>query len=73
MATRRETNPASGNKQSDFAGTNTERYGDAKPVNDQDNSVNSQESQNVTDGTERISGKEAEHARNKANQGKRKR
>lgn len=73
MATRRETNPASGNKQSDFAGTNTERYGDAKPVNDQDNPVNSQESQNVTDGTERISGKEAEHARNKANQGKRKR
>lgn len=68
MSTRNEKNPVSGNKQSDFAGTNTERYGDPKPENEQDNPVNTQEAQNVTDGAERLSGKEAEHARNKANE-----
>ena len=56
---------ATGNKQSDFAGTNPDRYG--QPADDQDNP----EAQNVTDGTERMSGDEATDARNKANEGSR--
>lgn len=64
-----EKNSASGNKQSDFAGTNPNRYGQPKSENEQDNPVNPQEAQNVTDGQERMSGEEADRARNKANSG----
>ena len=59
---------ALGHKQSDYAGTNTERYGDPKPAEEQDNPIQDQEAQNVKDG-DRITGKEAEHAKNKATEG----
>jgi hypothetical protein len=61
-----------GHKQSDYAGTNTERYGDPKPADKQDNPIQDQEAQNVKDG-DRITGKEAEHAKNKAKEGIRQR
>jgi hypothetical protein len=67
MDTDKEKNSASGNKQSDFAGTNPDRYGDPKPENEQDNPIDAGEAQNVTDGAERISGEEAEKATRKAN------
>jgi hypothetical protein len=35
-----------------------------------DNPINDEEAQNVTDGSARMSGKEAEQATNKANEGK---
>jgi hypothetical protein len=57
-----------GHKQSDYAGTNTEKYGDPKPASEQDNPIQEQEAQNVREG-KRITGKEAEHARNKAREG----
>ncbi|WP_207514381.1 hypothetical protein [Longitalea luteola] len=57
-----------GDKQSDFAGTNTDRYGDPKPAEEQDNPIQDQEAQNVKDG-DRMTGKEAEHAKNKATEG----
>jgi hypothetical protein len=66
METRKEKNSATGNKQSDYAGTNPDRYGDPKPENEQDNPVNDNEAQNVTDSPERLSGEEAEKARRKA-------
>jgi hypothetical protein len=65
----RNDNSATGNKQSDFAGTNPDKYGPPKPENQQDNPINSGEAQNITDGSERISGKEADKARNKATEG----
>ena len=64
-----DKNSASGNKQSDFAGTNPDRYGPPKAENEQDNPVDAGEAQNVTDGAERLSGDEAERARNKATEG----
>jgi hypothetical protein len=67
----KEKNSASGNKQSDFAGTNPDRYGAPKPEDQQDNPVDAHEADNVTDGAERLSGKEAEAARNKATEGSR--
>jgi len=67
MTNDKEKNSASGNKQSDFAGTNPGRYGDPKPENEQDNPITDEEAQNVTDGTERLSGEEAEKATRKAN------
>ena len=57
-----------GNKQSDYAGTNTDKYGDPKPAEEQDNPIQNDEAQNIKEG-DRITGKEAEHARNKATQG----
>lgn len=57
-----------GDKQADYAGTNPDKYGDPKPAEEQDNPIQDQEAQNVRDG-ERISGKEAEHAKNKAKEG----
>lgn len=57
-----------GDKQSDFAGTNPDKYGDPKPAEEQDNPIQDQEAQNVKDG-DRITGKEAEHAKNKAQEG----
>jgi hypothetical protein len=64
-----EKNSASGNKQSDFAGTNPDRYGAPKPLEEQDNPINAGEAQNVTDGSERLSGEEAAHETRKATQG----
>ena len=69
MSTNNDKNETTGHQQSNFAGTNTDRYGAPKPLDEQDNPVNSQEAQNVTDGGERLSGEEAEHARRKANEG----
>ena len=67
MENDKEKNSASGNNQSSFAGTNTNRYGAPKPEDEQDNPVDPGEAQNVTDGAERLSGEEAEKARRKAN------
>jgi hypothetical protein len=64
-----EKNSATGNKQSDFAGTQPDKYGPPKTKNEDDNPIDSDEAQNVTDDTERLSGKDAEHARNKATEG----
>lgn len=68
MDTNNDKNETTGHNQSDFAGTNTDRYGAPKPADEQDNPVNPQEAQNVVDG-ERLSGEEAEQARRKANEG----
>ena len=65
----KEKNSASGNRQSDFAGTNPDRYGAPKAENEQDNPINDAEAQNVIDGEERISGEEATRSRNKATEG----
>ncbi|TDH19725.1 hypothetical protein EXU57_22750 [Segetibacter sp. 3557_3] len=64
-----EKNSQTGNDQSSFAGTNPNRYGDPLPADDQDNPIQDNEAQNVTDGAERLSGKEAEDARKKAMEG----
>lgn len=69
MSTNNDKNETTGHNQSDFAGTNTDRYGAPKPADEQDNPVNPQEAQNVTDGAERLSGEDAEQARRKANEG----
>jgi hypothetical protein len=69
MQNDKEKNSASGNRQSDFAGTNPDKYGAPKAENEQDNPINDAEAQNVTDGSERISGEEANRARNKATEG----
>ena len=69
MSTENDKNETTGHQQSDFAGTNTDRYGAPKPLDEQDNPVNPQEAQNVTDGGDRLSGEEAEQARRKANEG----
>jgi hypothetical protein len=61
-----------GHKQSDFAGTNPDKYGDPRPAEEQDNPIQDQEAQNVREG-KRITGKEAEHAKNKATGGIRQR
>jgi hypothetical protein len=65
----KEKNSASGNRQSDFAGTNPDRYGAPKAENEQDNPINDAESQNVIEGDARISGEEATRARNKSTEG----
>lgn len=57
-----------GHKQSSFAGTNTDKYGDPKPASKQDNPIQEQEAQNVREG-KRIAGKVAKHAKNKATEG----
>ncbi|WP_205510207.1 hypothetical protein [Longitalea arenae] len=57
-----------GDKQADFAGTNPDRYGDPKPAEEQDNPIQDQEAQNVKDG-DRMTGEEAERAKNKAKEG----
>lgn len=67
MEKNNEKNSATGNRQSELAGTNPDRYGTPKSEEQQDNPVDAGEAQNVTDGTERLSGKEAEEARRKAN------
>ena len=51
----KEKNSASGNRQSDFAGTNPDRYGAPRPENEQDNPIQDTEAQNVVDSKERIS------------------
>jgi hypothetical protein len=56
-------------KQSDYAGTNPDRYGQPAPESEQDNPVNNNEAQNVNDDGSRLSGEEAEQARNKAEEG----
>ena len=71
METDNEKNSASGNKQSAFAGTNPNRYTQPRSADEQDNPVDAGEAQNVVDGDERISGKEAEAARRKATEGAR--
>jgi hypothetical protein len=71
METDNEKNSASNNKQSAFAGTNPNRYGAPKPEDEQDNPIDAGEAQNVTEGTERLSGKEAEEATRKATEGAR--
>jgi hypothetical protein len=70
MPTRNEDNSLSNNKQSSFAGTNPDVYGDPQPANAQDNPIQDQEAQNVADSQERLQDKEAEKARTKANEGK---
>jgi hypothetical protein len=60
---------ALGHKQSDYAGTNPDRYG--QPDDNQDNPVDAGEAQNVNDGEERMSGEEAERATRKATEGER--
>lgn len=57
-----------GHKQSDYAGTNPDRYGDPKPAEKQDNPIQNDEAQNIKEGN-RMTGKEAEHAKNKASEG----
>jgi hypothetical protein len=56
-----------GDKQSNFAGTNPDKYG--QPAENQDNPVDPEEAQNVAYDGERLSGEDAERARNKANSG----
>jgi hypothetical protein len=70
MVPDKDKSSATGNKQSEYAGTNPDRYGPPKPDNEQENPVNPGEAQNVTKGQEQLSGKDAEHARNKANERK---
>lgn len=48
---------------------NKRRNKEIKKQNSLDNPINPQEAQNVADNNKRLSGKEAEHARNKANEG----
>jgi hypothetical protein len=67
MNTRDEKDNAAGHKQSDFAGTNPDRYGDPKPVAAKDMPIADEEAQNVTDGPKRMQGEEAQHGVNKAN------
>lgn len=62
---------ALGNRQSDYAGTNPDKYGDPKRANDQDHPVQDEEAQNVTEGAERMTHDEAAHDRNKNSQGAR--
>ena len=69
MLTGNEKNSASDNNQSSFAGTNPNRYGAPAPADDQDNPIDAGEAQNVTDGAERLTGKDAEDARRKATEG----
>jgi hypothetical protein len=57
-----------GHKQSDYAGTNTDKYGDPKPAKYQNNPIQNDEAQNIKEG-DRMTGKEAEHAKNKAKEG----
>lgn len=71
MPTRNEDNSLSNNKQSSFAGTNPDVYGDPSPADAQDNPIQDQEAQNVADSGERLQDEEAEKARRKANEGKR--
>lgn len=68
METDKEKN-STGDNQSSFAGTNPNRYGTPEPADDQDNPVDAGEAQNVTEGVERLSGKEAEDATKKAMEG----
>jgi len=57
-----------GNKQSDYAGTNTDKYGHPESAEEQDNPIQNDEAQNIKEG-DRIKGKEAENAKNKASEG----
>lgn len=57
-----------GHKQSDYAGTNTDKYGDPKPAAQQNNPIQNDEAQNIKEG-DRMAGKEAQHAKNKAKEG----
>lgn len=67
MNTDKDKNEATGHKQSDFAGTNADRYG--PPSDNQDNPVNPEEAQNVAYDGQRLEGEEAEKAANKATEG----
>lgn len=63
---------ALGHKQSDYAGTNTERYGPPAPESEQDNPITTgNEAQNIKDDTDRLTEEEAKKAVNKANEGAR--
>lgn len=53
-----------------FAGSNSDKQADGDQQNNPDNPIDAGEAQNVTDGAERMSGEDAENARNKARQGK---
>jgi hypothetical protein len=68
MEKRDEKNSATGNEQSSFAGTNPNKYGDPKPIDDSEYPIADEEAQNVKDGPKELSGEEAQHATNKANQ-----
>ena len=48
---------------------NKSRNKEIKKENNLDNPINPQEAQNVMDSNERLSGKDAEHARNKTDEG----
>jgi hypothetical protein len=69
MASKNEKD-AAGNRQSDYAGTNPDRYNDPVPADKQENKIEDQEAQNVSDSKGRIEGADAEKDRNKANEGK---
>jgi hypothetical protein len=71
MEQNNEKNSATGNNQSSFAGTNTNRYGAPENMDEQNNPIEDAEAQNVIDGSERISGEEADRARLKATEGMR--
>jgi hypothetical protein len=58
-----------GHQQSDFAGTNPDRYGQPTSENEQDNPVANNEAQNVNHNGDRLTGEEAEKARDKADEG----
>lgn len=66
---RRSEKDALGNKQSDFAGTNPDKYGDPKQADEQDNPMQDQEAQNVADSNDRLSGPETTPDKNKQHQG----
>jgi len=66
-----EQKGATGNRQSDFAGTNPDKYGDPKKAEAQDNPIEDQEAQNVSDGDRGLTREDAEHEKNKQHQGNR--
>ena len=59
-----------GDRQAEFAGTNTDRYKEPANADQQNNPIQDEEAQNVTDGQERMSHEVASKDRNKANEGK---
>jgi hypothetical protein len=69
MASNNKKN-AVGNRQTDYAGTNPDRYNDPVPADKQENKIEDQEAQNVSDSDGRIEGADAERDRNKAKEGK---
>lgn len=57
-----------GDDQAAFAGTNTNKYRQPNPPEKQDNPIQDEEAQNVSDSRTRMSDEDAERARRKANE-----